>query len=512
VQAAPQQTDARLRQALAALSERRWTIVLITAAAVAGAAALLAVSERSYTATAEVLVRPTVTEAAGEEEVNLETEKRVAESHEVVSRAAPELGLDTSEASDALSVSNVAGTEILVLSFEAGEPEDARRGAEVFAEAYLDNRHEQAGAEVAASAESVAVQIESLRDDLAARNRDAQQADTQFERIAAETEADTLAGQIAALQSDLAALTEPSRVEIGRVVQPPELPSNPSGAGAVPTLVLALLLGLALGVAAALFKDRLDERLRDRIRVEAVTGAPVLAAIPPLPRKSRRRGAPPVTFAEPDGQAAEAYRILRARLAPILDNGRVRTILVTSPHATEGKSACAANLAVAFAQANKRTVLVAADLRRPTLHLSFNAQAEPGLSNLLSSDGERSFPRSLPTGIRNLAFLPSGPLPRNPAELLEGGAMSEVLHGLRENADVVIVDSPPLLAVADATALASMVDGVVLVADARTSTRADLADAARVLRQVNATIVGCVLNNFEASRAAVYAPEPAGSV
>lgn len=505
----PQGGENRLQRALAALSERRWTVAAVTLATLAGAGAILVTTERSYTATAEVLVKTTVAESSRDEEVNLETERRVAISHEVVSRAAEDLGLEPDAARNRLEAANVPGTEILTISYTDDEAAGAQVGARVFAGAYLENRHEQASAEVAATAESIEAQIETLERELAELNRRARAATTPVERIAAQAEADVVLGQIAASQSNLAALAPTAPLEVGRVVQPPPLPSGPSGAGPVPTLVLALILGLTLGVGAALFKDRFDQRLRDRVRVEAVTGAPVLAAIPPLSRKARRRGAGPAAVADPGGPAAEAYRLLRARLAPALDDAGTRTILVTSPHAGEGKSATAANLGVVFAQANKRTAVVTADLRRPTLHETFNVRAEPGLSTLLSSASPPGHLNSVPTGVRNLVLLPSGPLPRNPAELLDSGAMAEILRRLRETAEIVILDSPPLLSVADATTLAGMVDAVVLVADARTTTGADLADAAQALRQVNATLVGSVLNNFEAMPASVYATEAA---
>jgi succinoglycan biosynthesis transport protein ExoP len=512
VEARPQQADNRLRQALAAIGERRWTVVLITLATLAGAAAIVATTERSYTATAEVLVKETVAESARDAELNLETERRIAVSHEVVSRAAPELGLDVDEARDLLSVSSAPGTEILVISASAADADEARRAAEVFADAYLTNRHEQAVADVEAAAEGLEAQAAALEQRLAAQNRTVRTARSAGERAAARAEADVILAQLAATQSDLTALAPPSLVAVGRVGQPPQLPEAPSGAGAAPTLVLALLVGLTLGISAALFKDRLDQRLRDRVDVQAVTGTGVLGAIPPLPRKARRRGAPPAALTAPGGPAGEAYRILRARLMPSLEGEGGRVFLVTSPHAGEGKSATAANLGVVFAQANKRTVVVAADMRRPTLHHTFGARQEPGLSTLLASDGQlEPHLNTVPTSVPNLVFLPSGPLPGNPAELLEAGAMPAVLDRLRQTADVVILDTPPLLSVADTTALVGLVDAVLLVADARSTTRADLADAADALRQVDAPLVGCVLNNFEEARARLYAPEPSGA-
>lgn len=500
----------RLRQSFGALAQRRWTVLLITAATVGGAAAIVFTADRAYTATAEVLVKSTIVESGRDEEVNLETERRVATSTEVAARVAEELGIETEEAEDNLAASNVPGTEILQLSYGEDDADEAQRGAEAFANAYLDNRLEQATAEVDAVAAGLEDQLDALVRDLAVANQQARTAPTPVERTIAGTEADAIVAQIAALRSDLGSVTAPSRIEVGRVVQPPELPENPAGAGAVPTLVLALLLGLAIGIGTALFRDRLDQRMRDRISVEATTGAPVLGAVPPLARRHRRRGSAPVTLAEPDGPHAEAYRIARARLAPSMDDGRLRTILVTSPRSGEGKSATAANLGVVFSQADKRTVVVGTDMRRPSLHALFNASRDPGLSTALSSDAPPHL-NTVPTGTPNLVLLPSGVPPANPAELLASGAMTDALQRLRQTADVVILDSPPLLSVADATTLAGLADGVVLVADARTTTQADLSDAVTVLRQVKANVLGSVLVNFEPGRASYYAPEPATS-
>jgi protein-tyrosine kinase len=216
-----------------------------------------------------------------------------------------------------------------------------------------------------------------------------------------------------------------------------------------------------------------------------------------------------VAYSEPKSAAAEAYRTLRTNIQFASPDNPVHTILATSTSPDDGKSTTLANLAITFAAAGSATVLVDADLRRPHQHTIFGLPNDTGLTTLVAelaraTDREKdsaSLPLQ-PTQVENLRVLTSGPLPPNPAEILSSQRMAEILAMLRESAEYVLIDTPPIIAVTDAAVLAPRVDGVLLVVNAG-KTKRDLAVKARdMLRQVNAHILGVVLNNAQVDKSA----------
>jgi capsular exopolysaccharide synthesis family protein len=214
-----------------------------------------------------------------------------------------------------------------------------------------------------------------------------------------------------------------------------------------------------------------------------------------------------VAYAEPKSAAAEAYRTLRTNITFASPDKPVHTLLATSTSPDDGKSTTIANLAITFAAAGSATVLVDADLRRPHIHTIFGLSNDAGLTTLVA-DMARSKGSEVPklplqaTQVENLQVLTSGPVPPNPAEILSSQRMGELLALLRSKAEYVLIDTPPIIAVTDAAVLAPKVDGVLIVINAG-KTKRDLAVKARdMLRQVNAHILGVVLNNAEIDKSA----------
>jgi capsular exopolysaccharide synthesis family protein len=239
------------------------------------------------------------------------------------------------------------------------------------------------------------------------------------------------------------------------------------------------------------------------VDLEARSGAPVLAVVPHASVWKKRKEAHLVTSAEPRSAPSEAYRTLRTSLLFNASQNGVRRVLITSSQDEEGKTTTVANLGMVLAQAGKRVVLVDADLRKPRLHRFFGVENRVGLTNVLAQEVEP--PEAVvQSGVANLLLLPCGPIPGNPAELLSSDAMGAILQHLGKLADFVIVDSAPVLAAADASILATYADAVLLVADADRATRASVAQARVQLDQVNAKVVGAVLNNFDLSKARAY--------
>jgi capsular exopolysaccharide synthesis family protein len=200
---------------------------------------------------------------------------------------------------------------------------------------------------------------------------------------------------------------------------------------------------------------------------------------------------------EPRSPISEAYRALRTNLDFASLDQSLTTLAVTSAGVGEGKSTTLANLAVVSAQAGRRVVVVDADLRRPTLHKLFDLNNEIGLTTMMMDDAALASPPLQSTGVDNLSVLPSGSLPPNPAEVIGSKRMEEVIAALVKDADQVIFDTPPVLAVTDAAVLATMVDGVLLVISAGKTRREYARNAVQRLQQVEARLVGTVLTNVQ---------------
>jgi len=202
-----------------------------------------------------------------------------------------------------------------------------------------------------------------------------------------------------------------------------------------------------------------------------------------------------VTISSPRSPISEAYRTLRTNLQFVSPDKPLQTLLITSPGAEEGKSTMLANLAVAMAQGEKRVILVDCDLRRPTLHKLFGLQQEKGLTSMIVDEKALDDPPLQPTVVPGLLLLASGPLPPSPADVLGSRRMDRVLAVLKERADIVLLDAPPVVAVSDAAVLATKVDGVLLVVSAGQTKRDSVQAAKARLEQVNAHVLGAVLTN-----------------
>jgi capsular exopolysaccharide synthesis family protein len=218
----------------------------------------------------------------------------------------------------------------------------------------------------------------------------------------------------------------------------------------------------------------------------------------------RRMNLPLVSLLSPDHPASEAYRTLRTNVTFVnAEQRQLQALVITSPGPGEGKSTTAANLAITLAQQGSRTLLVDADLRRPLVHRAFNLVQEPGLTDVLV--GTSSLRESIrPNVVPKLDVLPAGALPPNPSELLGSEAMARLLETLRGQYDTIIFDSPPTLAVTDATVLGASADAVILVVRAGETDEVAAQRALQQLRRVQAKIAGTVLNGMQKRRDRYY--------
>lgn len=324
-------------------------------------------------------------------------------------------------------------------------------------------------------------------------------------------------------------------VEVGGVtiVDRAALPYQLAGMPRRLQIVLGALIGLLLGAGLAIVLEVSNTSLRHREEIEAVLHIPSLAVIPRVPdgelahtsnrlagflgsmhRGSDARSAGLVKSADVRSIGAEAYRILRTNLLFSSSAQGLRTLVVTSALAQEGKTVIAANLAISFAREGLRVLLVDCDLRCPRLHLLLGGTRSPGLAQVLAhtasaTDATRATP------IPGLSFLPCGSVPANPSDLLRGGRLRELLASLADGYDMVILDTPPVLPVADALILAALSDGVVMVVRAGKTTRTLTQEACARLGAVGANVVGTVLNDpsgHNDARSYSYPKEYAASI
>lgn len=202
-----------------------------------------------------------------------------------------------------------------------------------------------------------------------------------------------------------------------------------------------------------------------------------------------------ITLSEPRSAAAEAYRSLRTNLMFSSVENPIHTLLVTSPARDDRKSVTLANLAVTFAQGGSKTILVDADLRQPKQHRIWEISGQRGLTGMMVDDAAISQPPLQAAGVENLQIMVSGELPPNPADLLSGKRMDEIIGVLKGRADYVLFDSPPVLAAADAALLGIKLDGALLAVRAGDTRRDHTAQARQALERVHVRVVGAVLTN-----------------
>lgn len=285
------------------------------------------------------------------------------------------------------------------------------------------------------------------------------------------------------------------------VISPAITPTKPVKPNIKMNILIAFLLGLMLSVMLSLQLEYLDNTLKTGQDINDKLDMPVLGLIPTLSRNESKSRL--ISQENPKALVSEAYRVLRTNIGfTNLDNS-IRSILVTSVNAQDGKSTVASNLAVVMAQAGHKVILVDCDLRKPMQHKIFRLDNTRGLTTCVSQNLNVEDVAHRVMG-ENLTVLTSGVLPPMPAELLNFERTRDFLKKLQNKYDYVLLDSPPLIAVADATVLASQVNGVMLVVKAE-ETRIDLSmQAKEQLIKANARIIGAVLNKVNIKSDSYY--------
>jgi capsular exopolysaccharide synthesis family protein len=279
------------------------------------------------------------------------------------------------------------------------------------------------------------------------------------------------------------------------VVDPADVPQRPSSPRLLVNLVASLLAGLALGAMAAFALEQIDEAIADPAEVERRLGLPLLGSVPKV-----ENGTPKDALLDRKSDLFDAYLAVQTNLAFTTEHGVPRSFAVTSTRPAEGKSTTALALATTLARAQRRVILVDGDMRSPSIHHLGGVDHDRGLSNFLTGEDNLE---GLTFPMKELGFtaMSAGPIPPNAAELLTGNRLTVLVHRLLESYDHVVIDSPPVMGLADAPLIASKVEGVIYAVESHGIRSSMVKTALARLAGAHARVIGGVLTKFEARRA-----------
>lgn len=280
------------------------------------------------------------------------------------------------------------------------------------------------------------------------------------------------------------------------VINAAKLPDRPARPNLLVNLLLSILAGGVIGAGVAAALDQIDEGINDPSEVPEKLDMPLLGAAPRV-----QQGAPMEVLRNPRSALVEAYLAVQANLELSTARGTPRSFAVTSTRPREGKSTTALALAQSLARARRKVILIDADMRSPSVHSTFGATGEFGLSNLLSGAADEIDRAIHASGQEGLSIMPAGPQPPNAADLLTGPALRSLIERLEDRFDHVIIDCPPVLGLADAPLVTAAVERVVFVVEFRSIQAGTVRTALHRLMMAQANILGIVLTKFEAKRA-----------
>jgi succinoglycan biosynthesis transport protein ExoP len=500
---------------LAVLRRRKWTIAV--AAVVVLSAALISAFLRTpvFEGEAQLVLQARNAESVFDPNTGVrndparavQTEMKVLRSRPVRAAAARQLGFTPPK----VSASGDGQTDVIAVRARSTDATRAAAITNAYAEAYVTIRLNQAVRDVVRAVEQIQGKVAELGQAIADIDK----------RIAAiptaqrptiepnlRAQQDGLIQQQNAFRQKLDELQVEKSLQSGgaQLVERAVVPDTPVEPRPMRTGVVALGLGLLFGVGIAFAFEFMDDSLKSKEDVDRIVpDAPVLGLVPAVLGWREKDKPQVISVSEPSSAAAEAYRSLRTSIQFMGLDRPLRVLQVTSPNAGEGKTTTLANLAVALAGAGQRVVVVCCDLRRPRVHEFFWLSNEIGFTSVLLGEVVIANAIQAVPGESRIKLLASGPAPPNPSELLGGRRTADLFAALKEQSDIVLVDSPPVLPVTDAAVLSRIVDATLMVATAGSTTRKELHRAYEVLKQVDAPLIGTVLNGVSADASYGYA-------
>jgi non-specific protein-tyrosine kinase len=491
----------------------RWWWLACIAALLAGSSAFVIASRQDplYSSTVTLRVNPPVGSSADFSALQLtqnltETYRQMIVMSPVLDLAVSQLSLPYSEDELKDKVTSVAvrDTQLLKLTVSDTDPKQAALIADTIAASFIAYLDQQATDQFLGTQELINQQLADVEETLAGVRAQIEELDTEANRSNQEIQ-----GQIDALQLQETQLVQQqsslqmqsqslglglaaNQAQVS-ISEPASVADNPYAPRTTFFTILAVLAGVIVAIVAISLLEYLDNTIRADMDIQALTGASLLAAVSELP-KIKPGGQQVYAIAQPRSNAAEAIRLLRANLEFAAAISPIKSLAITSVGPGEGKSTVTANLGVVMAQAGFRTVIIDADLRRPTQHKIFNIPNTYGLSTLLTHPETPWIQAATKVAVPNLMLVPSGPIPPNPSDLLSLDRLVGLLGLLREEVDIVLIDTPPVLAVSDPLVVGTKTDGVVLMGRAGHTRRDRLVQATAALRQAQLRVVGIVIN------------------
>ncbi|MEJ2555502.1 MAG: polysaccharide biosynthesis tyrosine autokinase [Anaerolineae bacterium] len=511
-----------LRRYVAVIVKWWWLPILVTAMAVVTGYVVSRSQPRVYQASTTVMVGQSI-QAIELDSRDILASERLALTYANIGRRQPALqGVvdrlnlkDTwQQLKNRVKITPLEGTQLLEITVEAGSPEEAQATADEVARQLillsptaLENQEQDENQRL----------VRQQIDDLQARIADGK---TRRDTLEAAMTNSLSAQQVQELQSEIDTLDRlitdwednytqllifvESRKSPNylTVVEPAQVAHTPIRPRVRLNMLVAGVVGLSLALGLILLLEYLDNTLKSADDLRQSLGLTVLGTVGRIDGENYRDRV--IVSQNPFSPESEACRMIRSNIQFMSVDRPVKTILVTSPVLGEGKSTMVANLGVVMAQAGLKTIIVDADLRRPVQHQIFQVANLGGLTDLLCSRELEINSHLRNTNVQNLQLITCGDLPPNPSELLGSQRMVQLLANLQELADIVILDSPPAVLVADAAVLSNRVDGVVLVAQAG-QTRRDVAERAVLnLQQAGANLLGAVLNRVSKQEGGYY--------
>ena len=494
------------------IRRRKWSVIIVTALAVGVALGLSWLQTPVYQASTTILLQPAQTQqdlgggvTINYSSVNVDDEIQVLESPGVQLLVRQRLG-----SVPPVSADTVSGTDVMVVTADSTVPRRAAQIADAYANSYVKYRQGRAVDTLTSAAQTLQGRINDLQNQISALNDQVNSASSDRRpqvQAAVNAQVTSLGQQIATLNDQMSQLQSgaASGQTGAQIVRPASTPTSPASPQRVRNGLVGLGGGIVLGVGLAFLREVLDDTITTRDDIDrAQPGLPVLGLIPVVPSSRQRHGREAVAAARPHSAAAEAYRSLRTAIQFLSLDRPLRTLQVTSPRTAEGKTTTIANLGVTLAGAGQRVVMLSCDLRRPLLHEFFGASNDVGFTSVLLGTVPLSSALQQIDDLPGLRLLASGPKPPNPSELLSSQRAAEVISTLCDDADLVLIDSPPALAVTDAVVMAPRLDATLVVVSSGSTTRRDLASALGILGQVDAPVVGAVLNSVATQGAYGY--------
>ncbi len=472
-------------QLLRIVRRRKWVVLQALILVPTLALVFSLTQEEEYEATATLLFRQTpVGVSEGESVIDptreAATNGKLVGLPVVAEKAAEQLeGASGAEVLGAVSVESSAEADTAEITATTPDPQLSADMANAYGRAYITFRRQADRAQVQDAIDVAELSLDQL------------------------SVPDQEGSEGAALNEQLDRLKLAQALQTGgaELVQPADPPSSPSTPKTMRNVVLGVILGALLGLGLAALLDRIDRRVRRVEELEELYGVPILARIPKSQRLSKRKPDSP----GPQTQEGEAFRVLRTNLRYFNLNGGLRTILVTSPEAGDGKSTVARTLAMTMAEMGDEAILIEGDLRKGGELRGVTGTPATGLSNVLAGTPyerallEMPIPGTRAKG-RSFTVMPSGPVPPNPSELLDSEHMHELLEKLQERFQVVVIDSPALGAVSDALALVPEVSAVVVVGGLGKTTRDAARNLSKQLGLLGTKPIGVIANFTEPER------------